>query len=61
VKHRLFEFEIEILDDSTFSDDEMVSNVHEALKIHLEALGVNVTLKSVALVLLESDGEMAEA
>jgi hypothetical protein len=61
LKHRLFCLDVEVLDDSTFDEQEMVDNVHEALKIHLEAIGVDVTLKSVSIVLLDEDNEVAEA
>ena len=59
--HKLYEFSVEILDDSTFSEEEMVQNFHEALTIHLECVGLNVTMNKVSIVILDHDGEIAEA
>jgi hypothetical protein len=61
MRHRLFEVKLEILDDSTFTNEQMVANIHEALKVHLECLGLNVELNRVSFVLLEDNDEMAEA
>lgn len=58
---RLYRFTVSILDDETFSQEEMTLAVAEALEIHTEALGIKVELEEVHDVILDQDGELAEA
>lgn len=58
--YRLFKFEIEILDDETFSKEEMETHVKEALEVHLEATHVNIKCKSAEDVICDIY-KMAEA
>lgn len=58
---KLYQFSVLILDDDTFSQEEMLNTVNEALSIHLEAIGVKVELESVHDIILEADGAFAEA
>jgi hypothetical protein len=60
VKHRLFELSIQILDDCTFCNEDMVANIQEALELHLECMGVSVELTKVSFVVLDGE-DVAEA
>ena len=58
---RLFKLTVSILDDETFSPEEMTIAVQEAIELHVEAIGVKVELDEVHAVIVESEGELAEA
>jgi len=58
--YKLFELKVSILDDTTYSDEELVEVVTEAIEIHVEAKGVDVVLEKSSVV-IATEHEMAEA
>jgi hypothetical protein len=58
--HKLFQLSVAILDDDTFSEEEMTKVVQEALEIHVEAMGVQVEMNSSSVVIFDAY-DMAEA
>jgi len=58
---KLYRFSILILDDDTFSPDEMHAAIDEALAVHLEAIGIKVTLEEVHAIIEDSEHALAEA
>jgi hypothetical protein len=60
---KLYRYILTILDDGEFSDDEMRSNVLDALEIHTEAIGVKLVTLEVSRVEIKSStkGEVPEA
>lgn len=58
---KLYQFTVTILDDETFSPEEMTAAVEEAIHVHVEALGALVELQGVHTVILDDHGDIAEA
>ena len=58
---RLFRLTVSILDDETFSPEEMTLAVAEAIEVHVEALGIKVELDEVHDVIVDSECALAEA